>query len=302
MTNPSAPTDPQEHTETPPAARIVPTRRWSWTWLIPLAVLAVLITLGVQASRERPIRLTVRFAEGSGLRPGDPVSCRSVQVGEVSDVRLAADAKSVIVGVDLARSAATLAVEGSRFWVVRPEVSLRGVSGLDALLGPRSIAVEPGPLDAPRVSTFTGLDTAPPLPNPADGSLVLTLRAARRGSLGPGALVTYRDVRVGQVLHYALSDDSTAVKLTIAIEPGYAALIRENTRFFNTSGITADWGIFSGLDVHTDSLESVVAGGIGLATPNKPGARVGAAHTFDLEPVADEDWLKWEPEIPLHGD
>ena len=283
----------------PPAAKIVRTRRWSWAWLVPLFVAAGLVALGVQASRERPIGLTIRFSEGSGLQPGDPVACRGVQVGEVRKVRLAADAGSVIVEVALARSAAAIAVEGTRFWVVRPEVSLRGVSGLDAILGPRTIAAEPGPLSAARVESFVGLDDAPPLPDPADGSLVLTLRAARRGSLAPGSPVTYRDIRVGQVLYSSLAGDATAVELTVAIEPTYAVLVRENTRFFNTSGISADWRWFGGLDVRTDSLESVITGGIGLATPNKPGPRVGAGHVYDLAPTPDSDWLEWCPEIPL---
>lgn len=283
----------------PPAARIARARRWSWAWLLPLTVLAALITLGVQASAERPIPLTVRFPEGNGLRTGDPVACRGVQVGEVRDVQLSPDARSVVVEIALDRSASSIAVEGTRLWVVRPEVSLRRVSGLDALFGPRSIAIEPGPLTAPRRTQFDGLDEAPPLPDPTDGSLLLVLRAQRRGSLAPGSPVTYRDVQIGQVLAYQLASDATAAELTVAIEPTYAQLVRENSRFFNTSGITADWGIFKGLDVRTDSLESVVTGGIGLATPNKPAARVGAGHTFELAPYPDSDWLEWEPEIPL---
>ncbi len=284
----------------PPAAVIVRSRRWSWAWLVPLVVVAGLVALAIQSSRERPIVVTIRFAEGSGVQPGDPVACRGVQVGEVREVRLAADAGSVIVEAALARSAAAIAVEGTRFWVVRPEVSLRGVSGLDAILGPRTIATEPGPLSAALAEDFVGLDDAPPLPDPADGSLVITLRASRRGSLTPGSPVTYRDIQVGQVLHALLADDATAVELTVAIEPTYAVLVRENSRFFNTSGISADWRWFGGLDVRTDSLESVITGGIGLATPNKPGPRVEAGHVYDLAPTPDSDWLEWRPEIPLH--
>ncbi|MCC7388299.1 MAG: MCE family protein [Phycisphaerales bacterium] len=284
---------------TPPEARIAPARRWSWAWLVPLGVLAVLGVLGVQASRDRPLAISIRFTEGSGLREGDPVSCKGVHVGEVRGVRLASDAQSVIVEVSLARSAANIAVEGSRFWVVRPEVSLRGVSGLEAILGPRTIAVEPGAHTAARVAAFTGLDDAPPLPDPTDGSLLLTLRAARRGSLDPGSPVTYRDIQIGRVLQSQLADDATAVEIAIAVDPPYAQLVRENTCFFNTSGITADWRWFGGLDVRTDSLESVITGGIGLATPTKPGARVGNGHVFDLADKPESDWLEWEPTVPL---
>lgn len=285
----------------PPQAFIVRERRWSWAWLAPPAVLAVLIVLGLQAMRERPLPITVRFADGAGLRAGDPVTCRGVQIGEVRRVRLAADAASVIVDVDVARDAAGVAVEGTLLWVVRPEVSLRGVSGLDALLGPRTISLEPGAPTSPRKTAFQGLGEAPPLPTPSDGSLLLTLHAPRRGSLKPGAPITYRDVRVGQVVTYDLADDAAGVNLTVTIDPAYATLVRTNTRFYNTSGITADWGIFKGLDVKTDSLESVVAGGIGFATPDKPGAPVEHGRVFDLADGPEDSWLKWQPRIPLGG-
>ncbi|HZW10901.1 MAG TPA: MlaD family protein [Phycisphaerales bacterium] len=285
--------------ESVPEARIARVRRWSWVWLVPLAVIGAMVALGVQASKERPVRIAVRFAEGSGLRPGDPVTCRGVQIGEVREVRLANDAASVVASVDLSPDAAGVAVEGTLFWVVRPEVSLRRVSGLDALFGPRSIAVEPGPAGGERESVFDGLASAPPLPVAADGSLVVVVRAARRNSLGPGSPVTYRDVEVGRVVGYQLADDAASVELALTIEPAYAPLVRENSRFFNVSGISADWGIFKGLDVRTDSLESVVLGGIGFATPEKPGDPVVSGHAFELADAPEDSWLEWQPRIPL---
>jgi paraquat-inducible protein B len=222
-----------------------------------------------------------------------------VQIGEVREVRLASDAASVVVDIGLAPDAAGVAVEGTLFWVVRPEVSLRRVSGLDALFGPRSIAAEPGPAEGARESVFEGLASAPPLPAPSDGSLVVVVRAARRNSLEAGSPVTYRDVQVGQVVGYQLAEDATSVELALTIEPRYAPLVRDNTRFFNISGISADWGIFSGLAVRTDSLESVVLGGIGFATPEKLGEPVVSGHAFDLADAPEDSWLKWQPRVPV---
>lgn len=285
--------------DAPPQARIVRSRRWTWAWIVPLAVLAVLVALGVQAARERPLTIRIRFPEGEGLRPGDPVACKGVQVGEVAQVRLAADAQAVLVQIELARSAESLAVEGTRFWIVHPEVSLRGVSGLDTLLGPRTIGVEPGPLGGPRTTSFVGLDRAPPLAAPTDGSLLLTLRSARRWSLSPGTPITYRDIPVGQVLDSRLAEDATGVDITVAIEPAYAVLVRDNSRFFNASGVTAEVG-FSGITFRADTLESVITGGIALATPNKPGQRVANGHNFELAERAESEWTEWKPQIPLH--
>jgi len=225
-----------------------------------------------------------------------------VQIGEVRSVRLASDARTVIVDLDVAPNASGVAVEGTMLWVVRPEVSLRGVSGLDALFGPRSIAVEPGPVGGARKTSFDGLTEAPPLPTPSDGSLVLTLRGTRRFSLGPGSPVAYRDVQVGQVLEYRLAADAATVELTVTIDAEHAHLVRANSRFFSLSGISADWGIFKGLDVRTDSLESVVVGGIGFATPDRPGQAVASGHEFELSEAPEDGWLKWQPRIASPGD
>ncbi|MBK7405573.1 MAG: hypothetical protein IPJ41_13330 [Phycisphaerales bacterium] len=97
----------------------------------------------------------------------------------------------------------------------------------------------------------------------------------------------------------ALADDATGVDLVITIDPGFATLVRANTRFYNVSGITADWGLFKGLDIRTDSLESVVSGGIAFATPDKPGEMVESGRRFELADEPEDSWLKWQPRIPL---
>lgn len=283
-----------------PSSEIVRVRRVTWALLAPLAAAAVLAVLAVQAIRDRPVPITIRFTEGAGVRPGDPVTCRGVQVGVVKEVGLSGDLAGVVVGVSLARESAALAVEGTRFWIVRPEVSLRGVSGLESLLGPRSIAAVPGVPGSKRASEFDGLVRPPDdAATPVEGELIVLLRAARRGSIGIGSPVYYRDVQVGAVRSVRLSDDARTVELAAAVEPRYAPLVRDNTRFYNVSGIGVNWGIFGGLSVRTDSLEALIAGGVAFATPDRPGAAVTNGHVFDLAPQPDSKWLEWAPAIPL---
>ena len=286
-----------------PSSEIERVRRVTWALLAPLAAAAVLTVLAVQAIRDRPVPITVRFADGAGVRAGDPVTCRGVQVGVVREVRLSGDLAGVVVVIALARESAPLAVEGTRFWIVRPEVSLRGVSGLESLLGPRSIAASPGVPGSRRVTEFQGLSRPPDnAPAPIDGELVVVLRAARRGSVGIGSPVYYRDVQVGEIRSARLADDARSVELTAAVEPRYTPLVRDNSRFFNVSGIGVNWGLFGGLSVRTDSLESLIAGGVAFATPDRPGKPVPSGHVFDLSPQPDSKWLEWSPTIPLNDE
>ena len=113
--------------------------------------------------------------------------------------------------------------------------------------------------------------------------------------------VTYREVTVGKVTGYELGQTADRVLIHILIEPKYAPLVRSGSRFWNTSGFGLDFGLFKGATVRTESLETLVAGGIAFATPD--GERMGNAarpqQTFPLFDKFEDEWLTWAPKISL---
>ena len=279
----------------PPRATVSPKPIWSWAWLAPIAAIIVVAVLAVQASRERGPAIEIAFRDAVGLDAGDPMRHRGIVVGTVERVRLDESLANVLVRVRLRPEARGLAVQGSKFWIVRPELSLQQVSGLDTLLGANYMAVSPGAGEPMR--RFAGLDTAPA--GPGEGSLVIRLLADRRGSLTVGSPVFYRDIRVGAVRSINLATDARHVELDAAIEKRYAPLVRDNSEFWNASGISAEFGLLGGLTLRTDSLETVISGGISFATPTAPGNTVVDGHEFNLTPDPDKSWLRWEPVINL---
>jgi len=281
-------------TDTPRAA-ITPKPIWSWAWLAPIAAIVVVIVLAVQASQERGPAIEITFRDAAGLDAGDSLRHRGIVVGTIERVRLDDSLANVLVRVRLRPEARGLAVQGSKFWIVRPELSLQQVSGLDTLLSSNYIAVAPGAGEPMR--RFAGLDTAPS--GPGEGSLVIRLLAERRGSLTVGSPVFYRDIRVGAVRAINLARDSRHVELDAAIEKRYAPLVRDNSEFWNASGISAEFGLLGGLTLRTDSLETVITGGISFATPTAPGNTVVDGHEFELSADPDKAWLRWEPAIEL---
>jgi hypothetical protein len=110
----------------------------------------------------------------------------------------------------------------------------------------------------------------------------------------PGDFVLYREERVGAVVSHSLSTDSRTVRIHLNILSRYASLVRSNSVFWNAGGVTADLGL-TGLHMHMESLEALLAGGIAFATPDKPGGRVKAGSVFKLHPEVKDDWLKWRP-------
>jgi paraquat-inducible protein B len=85
--------------------------------------------------------------------------------------------------------------------------------------------------------------------------------------------------------------------VAVAIEPQFQHLIYDNTKFWNSSGASFSAGLFSGIHLETESLETIVRGGIALATPEGGGKAVTTGHHFLLHDAADPAWLTWTPDL-----
>ncbi len=283
-----------------PQAVIAPERRLSLAWIIPLLAVLLAAWLGFAAWRERGIVITVQLPEGHGLRIGDELRYRGINVGEVREVELAEDLDGVIVTISLRAEADLLARAGSRFWVVRPQLGLTGVEGLETLVGPRYLSVLPGEDRARGQRSFVGLSSPPPVDRIEPGDLEIILEAESRGSLRPCAPVTYRQVRVGTVMSAGLASDGSIVEARLHIRKAYRELIRQETQFWDAGGVRADIGL-TGMSVELDSIEDLLAGGVALATPplEDAGEIVHTGHRFRLNEEPDEDWLEWQPTVAV---
>ena len=294
-------------TNTIPKA-MVRRRRVSLAWIVPIIAMGVVAYLiWNQVAHERGTMITIRFVDAGGLAPGSEIKHRGVTVGIVRKVKLAADLTSVDVHAELSPGAEELAIKGTKFWLVRARVSFGKIAGLETLVGPRYIALQPGMSHSSAENhaaqfEFVAMSQAPAGEPAGDGSLRLVLMSDRLGTLSPGNPVLYREIRVGTVRGAQLTNDATKVMISIDIEPRYTALIHEKTRFWRSGGVGVDFGIFSGLSVQADSLEAAMSSSVSLATPEKKaGEKAAAGDVFELADEVDGDWLKWSPGIGIGG-
>jgi len=275
-----------------PTAAMVPRRRLSPAWIVPVIAAACALGLAYRAYLMRGIVVTVQLDRGHGLVPGDDVRYRGIGVGKVLDIELTRDAGGVVVRASLTAQPDRLARSGAKFWVVRPELGLTGVGGLDTLVGPRYLAMLPGKGRPQR--HFVGLPEAPTVDSVEPGDLEIILQAAQRGGVRAGAPVLYRQVPVGTIVSVGLASDGGAVEARVHIRKAYTELIRAHTRFWRAGGIDARVGI-GGMSIQVDSLETLVAGGVSLGTPPDGGEIVHTGHRFRLVDKPDPEWLEWEP-------
>lgn len=244
--------------------------------------------------------IELRADSADGLKEGTVLRYKGLEVGRIEQVELSKDLQTVLLKARLTRAADRVARQGTRFWVVKPEVGLSGVANLGTIVSGQYIEVLPAAKAGQAQSSFSLLDGEPNRLLDADG-LRLTLSAARRGSLKSGVPVTYREVQVGKVTSFELGETGDRVLIHILIEPRYAPLVRTGSRFWNTSGFGVDAGLFKGVKVRTESMETLLAGGVAFATPNNAemGSLAKPGQTFALFDEANDDWLDWAPKIPL---
>ncbi|WP_293393427.1 MlaD family protein, partial [Nevskia sp.] len=93
----------------------------------------------------------------------------------------------------------------------------------------------------------------------------------------------FRRVAVGQVVDSALDEDGKKITVKVFVEAPYDRFVTRNTRFWNAGGV--DLAVSSeGLRLNTQSLATVLAGGIAFQAPdpNNPGERAPAEQSFEL--------------------
>ncbi|MGR5237782.1 MlaD family protein [Vibrio alfacsensis] len=226
------------------------------------------------------------------ITKGTPIKYQGVKVGEVTLV--VPNFRREIVEVTariLPEYVENIAVSGSHFWLTEPEIGLGGVKNLDAIIS-KSISVEPGQ----GAATFKfKLEQHRHYEQGAE----FTLQSEQRGSVQVGTPVLYRQMEVGQVTNVRLGDFADRVITQIEIQPKYAYLVRQNSVFWNVSGIDVSIGL-TGANIKAGTIDSLVRGGIAFSTPEQsqilPAAK--SDHSFYLYPKAEDDWAHWRTAIP----
>lgn len=275
-------------------------RRISWVWLVPLVAALIGLSLLVRGWLETGPTVTIRFDSAEGLEVGQTkVRYKDVVIGHVTNIGVSPNRDGVLVKAELDRNGAKYFTrEGTYFWVVRPRFSLTGISGLSTILSGPYISVDPPagePDGSAPVYEFVGLEKPPEVTGDRPGKR-FTVVSDTLGSLEIGSPIYYRDIPVGRVIGYELSDDGDEIYIHVFIDSPNDKFVTSDTRFWNVSGIDFSFGS-DGVQLQTASLASIVAGGIAFASINPHNETPAPADTvFTLS--ADADIALAEPNGP----
>lgn len=247
-------------------AQIRQSRRISPFWLLPIIALIIGATLFFQIIKEQGYTVNITFATGDGLVANKTqIRYQGLQIGVVKKVNFTDDLKKVVVEANIYPEAKTVLRETTKFWLVQPNASLAGISGLDTLISGNYITLQPG--SGEYQYDFIA-ETEGPIAQIKDGDLLIRLISNDLGSISVGSSVFYKKMPVGKVMNYRFTKDQKEIEIDVVIEKAYTNLIKSDSHFWNISGIKADVGM-GGIKVDMDSLAAVVQGAVAFDSPEQ---------------------------------
>ncbi len=250
-----------------PQSNAVPRRRTrlSLVWLIPIVAAVAGAWVAVTRILAEGPAITIVFRSAEGLEAGKTkIEYNGVKVGTVTAIRLSDDHQSVLVTAEMEPGTEGFLVEDTHFWVVRPRISGATVTGLGTLVSGAYIGMEIGESKQAQ-RRFEALKTPPVVTGDVPGRFFV-LRTPNLGSLDQGTPIYFRRLKVGEVASYELESDGQSFRVRAFVNAPYDQYVTPTTRFWHASGIDVSLSA-SGLSVQTQSVLSLLIGGIAFETP-----------------------------------
>jgi paraquat-inducible protein B len=249
----------------------------SIVWLVPLITALVGGWLVFRTLSDQAPVATISFQTAEGIEAGKTkIKYKSVEIGMVEEVSFASDFQSVVLTAKFQQGMEDFLRRNTRFWVVRPQLSVQGVSGLSTLVSGSYIEIDPGP-GSPQ-NHFVGMEEMP-LITTEDAGTRITLISETLSSIARGSPIYYQGFLAGEALGYELASDAKSVYIHAFVRDPFDQLVRGNSRFWNVSGIDLSMGA-NGFEVRTASVQALLFGGIAFETPDS--LELSAASVEDL--------------------
>jgi paraquat-inducible protein B len=257
--NPPPPPVPQSRTVTKKKTRL------SLVWIIPIVAALAGAWVAVVKIRSEGPTITIVFKSAEGLDAGKTkIHYNGVDVGTLTKIRLSDDHQRAIATAEMTPGTESFLAEDTKFWIETARISGATISGLGTLISGAYIGIEIGS-SSKRRSDFVALETPPVVTTEVPGRFFL-LKSEDLGSLGRGTPIFFRRLQVGKVVSYKLDEDGQSLSVKVFVNAPYDQYVNPDTRFWQASGVDVSLSA-NGLTVQTQSVLSILIGGIAFETP-----------------------------------
>ena len=250
-------------------------------WIVPFIALIIAGWLAYQHFAKRGPEIRIVFPQNEGLIAGQSVvKFRNIPVGKVTKIYAEAETEGVIVVVRMnTRESKSYMTEHAKFWIVKPEVGLSGISGLDTLLSGTYINVHAKPGGKQFRKKFIGL-TQPY--RDSKGGDYFRLSSINGDDVVIGTPIYYKNIEVGQVEYMYLSLDNKKIEVVVFIDKEYVPFIHHDSKFWIKNIVNIDLSR-GNLDLNIAPIKHLLEGGITFSSYGKNKADpIPPQHIFPL--------------------
>jgi paraquat-inducible protein B len=235
---------------------------------------------------QKPLRpgteLLLTSTQSYSLKRGAPVKFKDIKVGEILDITLDNHFKNFEIPVFIYQEYEHLIRPDSVFWNDSGfsfDVSLSGIhlktDSLRASFSGGISFITPEKEDKRLTESTAGVEFmvyesyAAAVQNATQLQPVgysFQLRTDNPETIKTGTPIYYKKIEVGKVTGFRLAQDNHTVLIDCFIDQKYADTVNSSSRFYDVSGVSFHGGL-SSFSIETESLQSIMSGGISYFTP-----------------------------------
>lgn len=145
-------------------------------------------------------------------------------------------------------------------------------------------------------NNFSGYDSLEDVKK-VDNGEILKVVSSKPTVVNEDAPIYYKNVEIGKVNKINLNSDGTQTIISCLIYNQYKHLIRKNSTFHDISGFKMKFSIFTGTEIKTNTVTSILKGGLLVITPYKYSEVANTNDIFTLKKELKEDWQDINPSI-----
>ena len=207
-------------------------------WIVPFFALIIAGWLAYQYYSERGPEIKIIFPNNQGLKAGQSqIKYKDVPVGTVTKITLQKDGEGVVVIARMDKTARPYLNQNTKFWIVKPQLNIYGVSGLDTLVSGNYIGIT-GKKGGTFQDTFIGLDHI--FLSNKKGEYYILHSQKGESAIKQGTPVYLKNIKVGSVEYVTLGLDHVTVEVIIFIENRYVPYVHSDSKFWVRSTLDAE--------------------------------------------------------------
>ncbi len=234
-------------------------------WIVPLIALIIALWLTLEYFSKLGPKIDIIFESNKGLKEGQSqIRYRDVVVGTIEKVALRSSGEGVRVTARMDKEVAPYLNDETKFWIVKPEVGVGGVSGLDTIISGTYINMKSQKKSMTKRS-FVGLEESL---KESKGGIRLRLNASNSYNVRKGTQLFFKGLPAGSVEKVNISKNAKGVDILLFVDKTFVPYIHSDSKFWVQSALNIAYE-HGKLDFSVAPLTNLIRGGIEFSSSGK---------------------------------